>query len=207
MKKLAWGATHLVPDDALAAWGARAIIDGYGYGRSLCVLPDRRDLVVSESGLRDSFVEKLAAINPVALAEAKLVAGEVDPDVPVTIYEDASVVVCGRAAGGYFYLAAYLKAPEPGIALPRKATGDPGTAAGGPVWLKLVRKVLDGEDASVFNLLTVGPGEDGIYRESYQGADIKFPPYDESIVQVVPKSDHAEAVIRQALAELEVAAT
>jgi hypothetical protein len=121
----------------------------------------------------------------------------------VSIYEDYEFAVVGRLFGGYFYLAAYLKPAKPGIVLPRKATGpDIGSLASGPIWLKLVREVLDSEDKDVFKLEGVGPGEDGEYREAYAGADIVFPSDDEAIVRVVPKSPEAEAVIAKALEEL-----
>ena len=201
--KLAFGYGDGVPEGALAAWGARAIVNGYGYGVSLDIPHDRISFA-GEDEPKAKLIKKLKAISGaevVTLAEAKLAEG-LRPDEPVGIYEDGDIAVVGRLAGGYFYLAAYLKAEEPGVLLPRKATGEPGTAAGGPVWLKLIRAVLDGEDKDVFKLLEVGPGEDGQYREAYEGADIVFPSYDEAVVRVVPKSDEAAAVIEKALATI-----
>jgi hypothetical protein len=192
--KLAFGYGAGVPDNAQAAWGARAIA---GRSNFLDVPPDRYSFA-GEDGPKAKLIEKLKAINPIKVAEDKLPL--LSPsDEPVELYEDSEFAVVGRLFGGYFYLAAYLKAEEPGILLPRKATGDLGTAAGGPIWLKLIRKVLDSEDQAVFKLLDVGPGEDGQYREAYEGADIVFPSYDQAVVRVVPKSDEAEAVIKKAL--------
>ena len=201
--QLTFGYGAGVPDNAQAAWGARAIVNGYGYGVSLDIPHDRISFA-GEDGLRAKLIKKLKAISGaevVTLAEAKLAEG-LRPDDPVDIYEDGDIAVVGRLAGGYFYLAAYLKAEEPGILLPRKATGEPGTAAGGPIWLKLIRAVLDSEDKDLFKLLDVGPGEDGQYREAYAGADIVFPSYDEAVVRVVPKSDQAADIIEKALASI-----
>jgi len=198
--QLAFGYGAGVPEGALAAWGARAIVNGYGYGVSLDIPHDRISFA-GEDEPKAKLIEKLKVVGGaevVTLAEAKLAEG-LRPDDPVDIYEDADIKVVGRLAGGYFYLAAYLKAAEPGIVLPRKATGDLGTAAGGPVWLKLIRSVLGSDDKDVFKLLEVGPGEDGQYREAYEGADIVFPSYSEDIVRVVPKSPAAQAIIEKAL--------
>lgn len=194
--KLAFGAPSLVPDEATASWGARAIVNG----RYLDVPYDRTSFASDSDEAKAKLIALLKAKDPIKLAEAKI--GEAEVDVPITVYEDIDLVVVGRKAGGYFYLSAYLRPEQPGIVLPRKATGDIGTAAGGPVWLKLIRKVLDTDDKDVFKLLDVGPGEDGVYREAYEGADIVFPAYDESVVLVVPKGEAAEAVIRAALEEV-----
>lgn len=193
--ELGFGYGAGVPDSALAAWGARAIVSG-GY---LDVPPDRISFA-GEAEPKAKLIEKLKAVGPIKLAEAKI--REVEVDEPVSIYEDEEFAVVGRMAGGYFYLAAYLKPPKPGIVLPRKAEGPPGVAAAGPIWLKLVRKVLASDDKAVFKLLEVGPGEDGEYRESYEGADIVFPSLDQSIVRVVPKSQEAAVTIENALEEL-----
>lgn len=199
---LSFGFRDAVPADAPAAWGARAIV----HGVSLDVPHDRVSFA-GDAGPKAALIDKLKAIDPIKLAEKALsdsaIAVLVDGgDKVLDIYEDIEVKIAGRLAGGYLYLAAYLKPAPPGIVLPRKATGDIGSAAGGPVWLKLIRKVLDSPDKSVFKLLDVGPGEDGIYRESYEGADIVFPPYDESVVLVVPKSPAAEAIIIKSLDSL-----
>lgn len=193
--ELSFGYGAGVPDGALAAWGARAIVGG-GY---LDVPPDRISFS-GEAVPKAKLIEKLKVVGPIKLAEAKI--REVKADEPVSLYEDEEFAVVGRMAGGYFYLAAYIKPEKPGIVLSRKAEGPPGVAAAGPIWLKLVRNVLASEDKDVFKLLEVGPGEDGEYRESYEGADIVFPSLDESIVRVVPKSDEAAAVIDKALKEL-----
>jgi hypothetical protein len=200
MKKLQFGYGDGVPEGARAAWGARAIVNSH----YLDVPPDRISFA-GEPGPTEltALIEKLKSVGPISLAEAKLAEGLRPSDDPVEIYEDAEFKVVGRLFGGYFYLAAYLKPEEPGILLPRKPTGpDIGSLASGPIWLKLIRKVLASEDGDVFKLLTVGPGEDGQYREFYEGADIVFPSYDEDIVRVVPKSPEAEAVIVKALEEL-----
>lgn len=203
MEKLAWGANDLLPEGVSAAWGARLIVGQDGY---VDLVPDRQDAVGADEP-RKALLAKLNAAKPLKNLEALLRDGTVQTRVPgeVTVYEDADIVVRGdsRGSAGYFYIVAY---PQPGIVLPRKSTGDIGTAIGGPVWLKLIRAVLDSDDKAIFKLLDVGPGEDGQYREDYEGAQVVFPSDNESIVRVVPKSDHAESVIRQALAELEVAA-
>ena len=198
MEKLAWGANDLLPEGVSAAWGARLIVGQDGY---VDLVPDRQD-AVGAAEPRKALLAKLNAAKPLKNLEALLRDGTVQTRVPgeVTVYEDADIVVRGdsRGSAGYFYIVAY---PQPGIVLPRKAN-DPT----GPVWLKLIRAVLDSDDKAIFKLLGVGPGEDGQYREDYEGAQVVFPSDNEAIVRVVPKSDHAESVIRQALAELEVAA-
>lgn len=198
MEKLAWGANDLLPEGVSAAWGARLIVGQDGY---VDLVPDRQDAVGADEP-RKALLAKLNAAKPLKNLEALLRDGTVQTRVPgeVTVYEDADIVVRGdsRGSAGYFYIVAY---PQLGIVLPRKANNPTG-----PVWLKLIRAVLDSDDEAIFKLLDVGPGEDGQYREDYEGAQVVFPSDNESIVRVVPKSDHAESVIRQALAELEVAA-
>ena len=208
MEKLAWGANDLLPEGVSAAWGARLIVGQDGY---VDLVPDRQDAVGADEP-RKALLAKLNAAKPLKNLEALLRDGTVQTRVPgeVTVYEDADIVVRGdsRGSAGYFYIVAY---PQPGIVLPRKAT-DPT----GPVWLKLIRLVIsaegshklgsDGRHPRIFFLRDVGPGEDGDYREDYSGAQVVFPSDNESIVRVVPKSEYAESVIRQALAELEVAA-
>jgi len=195
--QLAFGYGAGVPEGAQAAWGARAIVSRSNF----LDVPHDRVSFAGEAGPKAKLIEKLQAVNPIKAAENKLPLLRPSDD-PVDLYEDAEFKVVGRLAGGYFYLAAYLKAAEPGIVLPRKATGDLGTAIGGPIWLKLIRSVLDSEDKAVFKLLDVGPGEDGQYREAYEGADIVFPSYSEDIVRVVPKSPAAQAIIEKALEAL-----
>lgn len=204
MQKLAFGYGAGVPEGAPAAWGARAIVNGYGYGRSLDVPHDRVSFAGDEES-KAALIAKLKEVGPIALAEAKI-GGLTPSDEPVTIYEDSEFAVVGRLAGDYFYLAAYLRPAEPGILVPRKGDGPPGTPEGAPVWLKLVRRIiaLDGKDAEngIFKLLAVGPGEDGQYRESYLGADIVFPSYDDEHVRIVPKDEQAEAIILKVLESL-----
>jgi hypothetical protein len=213
MKKLAWGASGLVPADAPAAWGARLIVKQDGY---VDLVPDRQD-AVGEDGPRKALLKHLNEVaKPLGRVAEMLKAREIltSEEGEVTVYEDAKIVVRGNSNGsyGYFYIAAYARPAEPGIVLPRGATGEPGTVAGTPIWLKLIRRIVsaeasqegsaDGRHPRLFKLLEVGPGEDGQYRESYVGADVVFPSYDESIVRVVPKSDYAASVIAEALAAL-----
>ena len=102
-EKLAWGAKELVPADAVAAWGARAIVCG----------PTALDIVhnrVSVAGDDESKLRlgnKLQALKAIQRAEAKIPGGKLDEVIP--IYEDDEVGMAGRLAGGYFYLAAWLK--------------------------------------------------------------------------------------------------
>lgn len=193
MEKLAWGANDLLPEGVPAAWGARLIVGQDGY---VDLVPDRQDAVGADEP-RKALLDKLNEAKPLK-ALSKMLSEHVvstRESGAVTVYEDADIVVRGdsRGSAGYFYIVAY---PQPEIVLPRKAT-DPT----GPVWLKLIRAVLASENKGVFKLLDVGPGEDGIYREAYEGADIVFPEGGD-FVRVVPKSDSAQAVILAALDKL-----
>ena len=49
----------------------------------------------------------------------------------------------------------------------------------------------------------IGPGEDGEYREAYEGADIVFPGANEDIVRVVPKTAATQSLIDKTLEALE----
>lgn len=195
--QLGFGYSDGVPEGALAAWGARAIVSRSNF----LDVPRDRVSFAGEAGPKAKLIEKLKAINPIKVAEGKLPLLSPSDD-PVALYEDSEFAVVGRLFGGYFYLAAYLKPAKPGIVLPRKGGEPAGSAEAAPVWLKLVRKVLSSEDKALFKLEDVGPSEDGEYRESYAGADIVFPSDDKDIVRVVPKSPEAEAVITKALDEL-----
>ena len=118
--QLGFGYGDAVPEGALAAWGARAIIQGTWSGGFSLDVPHDRISFAGEVGPKATLIEKLKAVDPVKLAEGYL-SQDAPQNEPLPIYEDAEVKAVGRMAGGYFYLAAYLKPEQPGIVLPRTA--------------------------------------------------------------------------------------
>jgi hypothetical protein len=135
-RKLQWGLAYAVPEDARAAWGARAIVESHrGHGFSL--LPDRQDVWAAEPAAKDALLAVLngpnrgdGAIAKAQEAAGKLLedgvlrdwqqvrdwdavsaAGEKDESGEHTLYEDERVKIVGNTNGsyGYLYIAGWLK--------------------------------------------------------------------------------------------------
>lgn len=53
--KLAWGLSWAVPEDSHAAWGARAIVEGTGFG----LLPDRQSIWSDDDAARKKLIAAL----------------------------------------------------------------------------------------------------------------------------------------------------
>jgi hypothetical protein len=107
--KLAYGLRDAVPDTAIAAWGARAIISADGY---VDIVGDRTDLVGDGARL----LKALEAFPPKALRDtvrAKILASEIltREAADVTLFADGplTVVANSNASAGYLYIAAYLE--------------------------------------------------------------------------------------------------
>jgi hypothetical protein len=103
MDKLKWGLGHEVPDNAVAAWGARAI-DADGF---VDLLPDRIDVVNELDGFEEQLLEHMTEHFPIpAMREACRALPRSDE--AWTIYESAEVTYKARRYGGYFYLACWM---------------------------------------------------------------------------------------------------
>lgn len=98
---LTFGASWLVPAEATAAWGARAI----DHGATLDVPHDRTSMVGRPDG-RKTLSGHLQTIDPIRKAEHML--GTITSEEPATIHDDGTVVVQAVRRGGYLYLAAWL---------------------------------------------------------------------------------------------------
>jgi len=124
--KLAWGLSWAVPEDSHAAWGARAIVEGTGFG----LLPDRQSIWSDDDAARKKLIAALngpgepvfgalhhAQERVTALREAGTICGPNgeggDLEQENVLYEDDAVKMVGNTNGsfGYLYIAAWLK-PE-----------------------------------------------------------------------------------------------
>ncbi len=123
--KLAWGLSWAVPEVAHAAWGARAIVEGTGFG----LLHDRQSIWSDDDAARQKLIAVLngpgggdgaihqAQEKVAALREAGTICGPNGQggDTPQehVLYEDDAVKMVGNTNGsfGYLYITAWLK-PE-----------------------------------------------------------------------------------------------
>lgn len=114
--KLAFGYNAGLPDDALAAWGARIIVTQDG---DVDIVWDRTDSVPEgNADMRRAFLDLLNERYPTealrAMIRALLQTREIDTRVAreVGLYDDDEIRVIGNSngSGGYFYVTAYLKA-------------------------------------------------------------------------------------------------
>lgn len=103
---LAWGCKQAIPDGVRAAWGCRAILRQ----RQVDVVWDRTDI----AGDDDARTELIRHLNG-AVGTRWYRDGVRPPaqDEVFTILDDGIVVFKGRAAGGYLYVTAYLRAHLP----------------------------------------------------------------------------------------------
>jgi hypothetical protein len=106
-EKLGWGAAHLLPDNATAAWGARLIITQTG---DVDIVHDRQHAV----GNDDDIDDLLNWLNNVPWRQSlsdMLKSHQVSTreGAEVTVYQDPYIVVRGNSNGshGYFYICAY----------------------------------------------------------------------------------------------------
>ena len=106
-EKLGWGAAHLVPENASAAWGARLIITQAG---DVDIVGDRQHAVGDEI---DALLDHLNSVPWKLSLSNMLKAYEVSTReaAEVTVFEDNKILVRGNsnASHGYFYVAAWLK--------------------------------------------------------------------------------------------------
>jgi len=107
--KLTWGVRGVVPEDAQAAWGARAIYSP-GAARPLDLVWDRQSV---GSGSLKSMDHLLSLLNGGILNTVQEVTRGGDPgsqEVAV-LYDDDEVRVVGSPQGshGYYYVTAWLK--------------------------------------------------------------------------------------------------
>ena len=121
--KLAWGLSHAVPDSARAAWGARAIIEGAGFG----LLHDRQSVWSADPEAKSAL---LAILNGPHTGDGAIQAsmdavkllrqgghicgpnGEGGDDAEEhLLYYDGEVKIVGNTNGsfGYLYIAAWLE--------------------------------------------------------------------------------------------------
>jgi hypothetical protein len=111
-EKLGWGAAHLVPAEAPAAWGARLIVMQSG---DVDMVGNRQHAIGSEQDIDKLLGHLNGGANKVWMAKLgdMLRAREVRVDVgaEVVVYEDDLVKVAGNSNGshGYFYVAAWLR--------------------------------------------------------------------------------------------------
>ncbi len=114
LNKVGFGLWSECPDDARAAWGARAIL------RDGCVdlLHDRQGSAGDDEDRR-VFCKRVDAVLPVVLAKVKELCSawhgmRHDEQNVFVLYEDDGVVVKGdtRASYGYLYIVAYAKAGD-----------------------------------------------------------------------------------------------
>jgi hypothetical protein len=108
-EKLGWGAAHLVPENAPAAWGARLIVTQTG---DVDIVGDRQHAVGAEDDI-DILLNRLGNEPWLQSLSDMLINGIVSTreGLDVTVYEDAYIMVRGNSNGsaGYFYIAAWLK--------------------------------------------------------------------------------------------------
>jgi len=107
--ELTWGVRGVVPEDAQAAWGARAIYSP-GAARPLDLVWDRQSV---GSGSLKSMDHLLSLLNGGILNTVQEVTRGGDPgsqEVAI-LYEDDEVRVVGSPQGshGYYYVTAWLK--------------------------------------------------------------------------------------------------
>jgi hypothetical protein len=106
-EKLGWGAAHLVPEGAKAAWGARLIVTQTG---DVDIVHDRQHAVGTEV---DTLLDHLNKVPWRKSLSDMLKRYEVSTREggEVTVYEDDKIAVRGNSNGsyGYFYVAAWLK--------------------------------------------------------------------------------------------------
>lgn len=118
METLEWGLSNAVPSDARAAWGARAIFTTAG----MDLLPDRQSIVGGNEE-RASLIAILNGCGLLKLAQRRFRELVNDgtfrnyEEAVATLFEDNVVRFDARCAGGYVYIAAWLK-PQPALALP-----------------------------------------------------------------------------------------
>lgn len=120
--KLGWGLRHAVPEDARAAWGARAIVEERGFS----LLPDRQEIWAADQEAKDALASALngpnrgdGAISKAQETAGKLMdAGEIrnqsggrDEPGEHLLYENDEIKIVGNTNGsyGYLYLAGWLK--------------------------------------------------------------------------------------------------
>lgn len=120
--RLAWGLTHAVPDTARAAWGARAIIEGEGYG----LLPDRQSVWAADPESKAALIGILNGSDNDGAIKASMEAVKIlrrgghlcgpngeggDESEEHLLYYDGEVKIVGNTNGsyGYIYIAAWLE--------------------------------------------------------------------------------------------------
>lgn len=111
MERLQWGLTSSVPEDAIAAWGARAIDDRGRFD----LVPDRQDAVGEDEprkALLDYLNEHLPVRKPGAGMDAAVMhlPQEYGDHTIHRVWERDGVTVLVRRAGGYFYAVAWMVA-------------------------------------------------------------------------------------------------
>jgi hypothetical protein len=109
MDKLRWGQADLVPDDARAAWGCRAIATSSG---AHDMVWDRTDCVGSD----EARAELLAMLNdgrPMSWEDLSMMSRRYDDDEVGMAYTDYEVSVRTRSAGGYCYVTIWLHDDDP----------------------------------------------------------------------------------------------
>lgn len=104
-----WQTGHLhtlVPDTAVAAYGARWIDQGDDMPAD--IIPDRQGFAYNDPAARDDLIQDL-----IALDLRSRVAGIVIREVPVLVASHGAFHAHARRAGGYFYVVAWLDKETP----------------------------------------------------------------------------------------------
>lgn len=105
---LAYGLRDAVPDTAIAAWGARAIIGQDGH---VDIPFDRQDMVGDSTAMRFALEAippgRLREIIQSKLANREILTREAER---VTLFDNGQITVVANsnASAGYLYIAAYL---------------------------------------------------------------------------------------------------
>lgn len=103
--QLSFGARWLVPDDAVAAWGARAI----DHGTDIDIPWDRTSVAGSDAD-RQRLLAIASEADPVAAYRNLAAQIGITPDSPIMLAQDTGdgFAAAAERRGGYVYLAAWI---------------------------------------------------------------------------------------------------